>query len=121
MSPASSEPATGSDWSRVKLHVVTGKGGTGKSTVAAALALALASARQERAALRGRGPPGHRPDVRRRRRCPTRSAGSRPACGPDGSAGAVHALHIDPESALLEYLAMYYKLGRAGRRSTGSA
>jgi anion-transporting ArsA/GET3 family ATPase len=27
----------------------------------------------------------------------------------------VHALHIDPESALLEYLAMYYKLGRAGR------
>ena len=32
-----------SDWPRVKLHVVTGKGGTGKSTVAAALALALAS------------------------------------------------------------------------------
>ena len=29
--------------------------------------------------------------------------------------GHVHALHIDPESALLEYLAMYYKLGRAGR------
>jgi anion-transporting ArsA/GET3 family ATPase len=27
----------------------------------------------------------------------------------------VHALHIDPESALLEYLAMYYKLGRAGK------
>ncbi|MCL2612534.1 MAG: P-loop NTPase, partial [Nocardioidaceae bacterium] len=33
-----------SDWSRVRLHVVTGKGGTGKSTVASALALALASA-----------------------------------------------------------------------------
>ena len=31
------------DWPRVRLHVVTGKGGTGKSTVAAALALALAS------------------------------------------------------------------------------
>ena len=29
--------------------------------------------------------------------------------------GVVHALHIDAESALLEYLAMYYKLGRAGR------
>jgi anion-transporting ArsA/GET3 family ATPase len=27
----------------------------------------------------------------------------------------VHALHIDPESAFLEYLSMYYKLGRAGR------
>ena len=28
-----------SDWPNVRLHVVTGKGGTGKSTVAAALAL----------------------------------------------------------------------------------
>ena len=31
------------DWARARLHVVTGKGGTGKTTVAAALALALAS------------------------------------------------------------------------------
>ena len=31
------------DWDGVRLHVVTGKGGTGKTTVAAALALALAS------------------------------------------------------------------------------
>src|SRR5437867_3015064 len=29
------------DWDGVRLHVVTGKGGTGKTTVAAALALAL--------------------------------------------------------------------------------
>ena len=36
--------------------------------------------------------------------------------GPDGQRGGiVHALHIDPESALLEYLSMYYKLGRAGK------
>ena len=36
--------------------------------------------------------------------------------GDDGErGGVVHALHIDPESALLEYLSMYYKLGRAGR------
>ncbi len=34
---------------------------------------------------------------------------------PEGTPGSVYALHIDPESALLEYLAMYYKLGRAGR------
>ena len=27
----------------------------------------------------------------------------------------MHALSIDPEAALLEYLSMYYKLGRAGR------
>ena len=31
------------DWDGVRLHVVTGKGGTGKTTVAGALALALAS------------------------------------------------------------------------------
>src|SRR5690348_5941027 len=29
--------------------------------------------------------------------------------------GEVYALAIDPESALLEYLAMYYRLGRAGK------
>ena len=33
----------------------------------------------------------------------------------DGGRGVVHALHIDAESALLEYLAMYYRLGRAGK------
>ena len=31
------------DWDGVRLHVVTGKGGTGKTTVAGALALALAA------------------------------------------------------------------------------
>jgi anion-transporting ArsA/GET3 family ATPase len=30
-------------WEHARLHVVTGKGGTGKSTVAASLALALAT------------------------------------------------------------------------------
>ena len=38
------------DFDGVRLHVVTGKGGTGKTTVAAALALALA-ARGRRALL----------------------------------------------------------------------
>src|SRR4051812_9338524 len=33
----------------------------------------------------------------------------------DDTAGVVHALHIDAEAALMEYLAMYYRLGRAGR------
>ncbi|MGH8827442.1 MAG: ArsA-related P-loop ATPase, partial [Jiangellaceae bacterium] len=32
-----------SDWEGVRLHVVTGKGGTGKTTIAAGLALALAT------------------------------------------------------------------------------
>ena len=40
--PVTGQPR-GGDWPKVRLHVVTGKGGTGKTTVAAALALALAS------------------------------------------------------------------------------
>ena len=54
-----------SDWEGVRLHVVTGKGGTGKTTVAAALALALAGAGPPDPARRGRGPAGHRPALRR--------------------------------------------------------
>lgn len=103
------------DWSRVRLHVVTGKGGTGKSTVAAALALGLAS--QGRQVLlcevEGRQGIARMFDVD-----PLPYEERRIATGlhHDGRPpGVVHALHIDPESALLEYLAMYYKLGRAGR------
>jgi anion-transporting ArsA/GET3 family ATPase len=102
------------DWSRVRLHVVTGKGGTGKSTVAAALALGLAS--QGRQVLlcevEGRQGIARMFDVD-----PLPYEERRIATGlrRDGRPGVVHALHVDPESALLEYLAMYYKLGRAGR------
>ncbi|MGA9746097.1 MAG: P-loop NTPase, partial [Nocardioides sp.] len=39
--------AGATDWPGVRLHIVTGKGGTGKSTVAAALALGLASRGQQ--------------------------------------------------------------------------
>nr|WP_284288460.1 ArsA-related P-loop ATPase [Angustibacter aerolatus] len=42
--PAASDAARPErDWDGVRLHVVTGKGGTGKTTVAAALALGLAT------------------------------------------------------------------------------
>lgn len=103
------------DWPRVKLHVVTGKGGTGKSTVAAALALALASTGKNvlLCEVEGRQGIARMFDVSplpyEERRIATGLT------GPDGRAGAVHALHIDAESALMEYLAMYYKLGRAGK------
>jgi len=33
----------------------------------------------------------------------------------NGPPGVVHALHIDAEDVLMEYLSMYYRLGRAGR------
>lgn len=104
-----------SDWPKVRLHVVTGKGGTGKSTVASALALALASAGKNvlLCEVEGRQGIARIFDVD-----PLPYEERRLATGlPDetGRHGTVHALHIDAESALLEYLAMYYRLGRAGR------
>ena len=108
-------PDRSPDWAGVRLHVVTGKGGTGKSTVAAALALALATAGSNvlLCEVEGRQGIAKMFDVD-----PLPYEERRIAKGaPDesGRAGQVNALHIDPESALLEYLAMYYKLGRAGK------
>jgi anion-transporting ArsA/GET3 family ATPase len=104
-----------SDWPRVQLHVVTGKGGTGKSTVAAALALGLASHGKDvlLCEVEGRQGIARMFDVD-----PLPYAETRVATGlahQDARPGSVYALHIDAESALLEYLAMYYKLGRAGK------
>jgi anion-transporting ArsA/GET3 family ATPase len=103
-----------SDWPRVQLHVVTGKGGTGKSTVAAALALALASHGKDvlLCEVEGRQGIARMFDVD-----PLPYAERRIATGlrGDSQPGVVRALHIDPEAALMEYLSMYYRLGRAGR------
>ena len=65
-----------------RLHVVTGKGGTGKTTVAAALALALATGGRGRCSSRWRTARAS-PSCSTPRRCRTRSAGSpwRPAAG----------------------------------------
>jgi anion-transporting ArsA/GET3 family ATPase len=104
------------DFPQVRLHIVTGKGGTGKSTVAAALALGLASAGRNvlLCEVEGRQGIARMFDVEPLPYAERRIATGLP--GPDGQrGGVVHALHIDPESALLEYLSMYYKLGRAGK------
>ena len=104
------------DFPGVRLHVVTGKGGTGKSTVAAALALALATRGKNvlLCEVEGRQGIARMFDVD-----PLPYAERRIATGLVGAegerGGVVHALHIEPEAALLEYLSMYYKLGRAGR------
>ena len=100
-------PAAAGD---ARLHWVSGKGGTGKSTVAAALALALArdggtvllvevEGRQGIAQLFDRSPLPH----------------SEERIAVTEGGGEVRALAIDVETALLEYLDMFYNLGFAGR------
>ncbi len=93
-----------------QLHVVTGKGGTGKTTVAAALAMSLAGEGKKVLLCEVEGRQGFAQlfDVP-----PLPYEERRIAVGLGG--GSVYALAIDPESALLEYLAMYYRLGRAGK------
>lgn len=93
-----------------QLHVVTGKGGTGKTTVAAALAMSLAGEgkRVLLCEVEGRQGIAQLFDVP-----PLPYEERKIAVGLGG--GEVYALAIDPESALLEYLAMYYRLGRAGK------
>jgi len=107
---AGDTPRGDSDWEGVRLHVVTGKGGTGKTTVAAALALALA--RDGRRTLLVEVE--NRQGIAQLFDVPPLPYGERKvAVGPGG--GDVAALAVDAEEALLEYLAMFYKLGGAGR------
>ena len=93
-----------------RLHVVTGKGGTGKTTVAAAMALALAEEGKRVLLVEVEGRQGLAQlfDVP-----PLPYVERRIAQGAGG--GEVFALAVDAEAALLEYLDMYYHLGRAGK------
>ena len=96
---------------RTRLHVVTGKGGTGKTTVAAR-PRARAGRRRPAGRCWSRSRVGRAsPSCSTPRRCRTRSAGSRSP----RTAARCFALAVDAEDALLEYLDMFYKLGRAGR------
>lgn len=108
--PARPDDQARPDWSAVRLHIVTGKGGTGKTTVAASLALALAAGGRKILLCEAEGRQGIAQlfDV-----APLPYEERRIAVAPDG--GDLYALAIDPEEALLEYLDMYYKMRRAGR------
>ena len=106
------------DWDGVRLHVVTGKGGTGKTTVAGALALALASGGKKVLLMEVEGRQGIAqlfdvPPLPYAERRIAVAAGSR-----SGQGGDVFALVADPESALVEYLEMFYSLRHAGTAMT---
>jgi anion-transporting ArsA/GET3 family ATPase len=94
----------------VRLHVVTGKGGTGKTTVAAALALALASDGRTVLLVETEGRQG----IAQLFDTPPLPYEERRVAVARGG-GVVKALAIDIEEALLEYLDMFYNLKRAGR------
>jgi anion-transporting ArsA/GET3 family ATPase len=96
--------------SKARLHFVTGKGGTGKSTVAAALALTLASGGRRVLIIEVEGRQGIAQlfDVP-----PLPYKELKIASAEHG--GQVNALAIDIEAAFLEYLDMFYNLGLAGK------
>ena len=91
------------------MHVVSGKGGTGKTTVAAALALALAHTGRRILLMEVEGRQGiaqlfDTPPLPYEER--------KVAVAPGG--GEVWALAVDPQEALLDYLEIFYNLRRAG-------
>jgi anion-transporting ArsA/GET3 family ATPase len=96
---------------RHTLHIVSGKGGTGKTTIAGALACALATSGRRVLVCEVEGrqgiselfdvPPLTGAEERRISRTP--------------AGGAVYGLAIDAEDALMEYLDTFYHLGIASK------
>jgi anion-transporting ArsA/GET3 family ATPase len=106
--------ARDTDWEGVRLHVVTGKGGTGKTTVAGALAIALASGGRRVLLMEVEGRQGI---ARLFDSPPLPYTERRVAVAPATATlpgGEVDALAADPEAALVEYLEMFYNLRHAG-------
>lgn len=104
-------PTTGlaSAFPGVALHVVTGKGGSGKTTVAAAMAMALAHGGRRTLLMEVEGRQGI---AQLFDTAPLPYEERKVAVVPGG--GEVWALAVDPQEALLDYLEIFYNLRRAG-------
>jgi len=91
-----------------RLHVVTGKGGTGKTTVAGALAVGLAARRQRVLLVEVEGRQGLAQlfDTPPLPYAETRLTATR--------GGEVIGLAVDAEAAMLDYLELFYSIKRAG-------
>ena len=96
-------------WPGVALHVVSGKGGTGKTTVAAAMALSLARDGRRVLLIEVEGRQG----IAQLFDTPPLPYEERKVAVASGG-GEVWALAIDAQEALLDYLETFYNLKRAG-------
>lgn len=105
--PATRQPAT--LWPGVTFHIVSGKGGTGKTTVAAAMALALADEGKRTLLVEVEGRQGIA-QVFDTEPLPYEERRIAPAPG----GGELWALALNPQEALLDYLDIFYNMRRAG-------
>ena len=92
-----------------RLHIVTGKGGTGKTTVAASLALAFASIGRKTLLVEVEG----RQAIAQLFDVPALPYEER--CLVSAARGQLWGLAIDAEDAMIEYLDMFYGLKRSAR------
>lgn len=93
------------------LHIVSGKGGTGKTTIAGGLACALATSGRRVLVCEVEGRNG----VSELFGVPPLTGGGERRISRTPAGGTVYGLSIDAEDALIEYLDTFYHLSIAGR------
>ncbi len=108
--PAADAPLAAGISPKARLHIVTGKGGTGKTTAAASLAVALAQTGRKvlLVEVEGRQAIAQLFDI-----APMPYAEERLAGMENG--GQLFGLAVDAEQAMIEYLDMFYGLRRSAR------